>query len=163
MKSIKKTSRPQENMDYEFIKTRLSPCGLHCGKCFAFSEGEICRLSKNLKENLGNFDAYAERFVSLLDEPLFLKYPEFKEILNYFSSGKCKGCRKEKCVLFKNCNVRECSENKHVDFCFQCLEFPCNNSGFDEKLQKRWKLANTKMKECGVEAYYNEIKDKPRY
>ncbi|MCL1969798.1 MAG: DUF3795 domain-containing protein, partial [Bacteroidetes bacterium] len=103
---------------YEFIKTRLSPCGLHCGKCFAFSEGEICRLSKDLKDNLDGFDVYAERFVNLLNEPLFLKYPEFREMLNYFSSGKCKGCRNEKCVLFKGCNVRECSESKRVDFCF---------------------------------------------
>ena len=150
-------------MNYEFIKTRLSPCGLHCGKCFAFSEGEICRLSKELKGNLGYFEIYAERFVNLLNEPLFLKYPEFIEMLNYFSLGKCKGCRKEKCVLFKSCQVRECSENKRVDFCFQCSEFPCNNTGFDENLQKRWKLANEKMKDCGVEAYYDEIKDKPRY
>jgi hypothetical protein len=147
----------------EFIKTRLSPCGLHCGKCFAFSEGKICRLSNDLKDNLGDFDVFAARFVDLLNEPLFLKYPEFKEMLNYFASGVCKGCRKEKCVLFKNCNVRECSENKQVDFCFQCPEFPCNDTGFDENLQNRWKLANTKMKEYGVEAYYNEIKDKPRY
>jgi len=150
-------------MDYEFIKTRLSPCGLHCGKCFAFSDGDISRLSRNLKKNLGDFDAYAERFVNLLNEPLFLKYAEFKELLNYFSAGKCMGCRKEQCVLFKSCNVRKCSENKQVDFCFQCLEFPCNNTGFDENLQKRWKLTNMKMKKCGVEAYYNEIKDEPRY
>ena len=150
-------------MDYEFIKTRLSPCGLHCGKCFAFSDGKICELSKELKVNLGEFDFYAERFVSLLNEPLFLKYPEFKELLNYFSLGICKGCRKERCILFKNCNVRECSESKQVDFCFQCAEFPCNHSGFDDNLQKRWQLANTKMKACGVEAYYKEIKDKTRY
>jgi hypothetical protein len=150
-------------LNYEFIKTRIAPCGLHCGKCFAFSEGDICRLSKDLKTNLGDFDAYAERFVNLLDEPLFLKYPEFKETLNYLSTGKCKGCRKEKCALFKSCNVRACSESKQVDFCFQCSEFPCNNTGFDENLKKRWELINIKMKECGVEAYYNEIKDKPRY
>lgn len=150
-------------MDYEFIITRLAPCGLHCGKCFAFSEGKICQLSKDLQNHLGNFDVYAERFVDLLNEPLFLKYPEFREILNYFSFGKCKGCRKEKCVLFKKCLVRECSENKRVDFCFQCSAFPCDKTGFDENLQKRWKLANEEMKECGVEAYYNKVKDIPRY
>ena len=150
-------------MDYEFIKTRLSPCGLHCGKCFAFSEGDISRLSKELKDNLGNFDVYAERFVNLLDEPLFQKYPEFKDVLDYFSSGKCRGCRKEKCVLFKSCRVRACSENKQVDFCFQCTEFPCDHTGFDEHLQKRWELINRQMKEGGVEAYYDEIENKPRY
>jgi len=152
-----------DNFDYEFIKTRLAPCGGLCEKCFAFSEGKICELSKDLKDNLGNFDKYAERFVNLLREPLFLKYSEFNEMLNYFSSGKCDGCRKEKCVVFKSCNVRECSENKGVDFCFQCSEFPCNNTGFDEHLQKRWISRNEKMKACGVEAYYNEIKDEPRY
>ena len=150
-------------MNYEFIKTRLGPCGLHCGKCFAFAEGEICKLSRELKEKLGAFDVYAERFSSLIEEPIFLKYPDFKEMLNLLSQGKCKGCRKEKCMLFKGCNVKECSETKKVDFCFQCAEFPCDNTGFDEHLKKRWESINDRMKECGVEAYYNEIKDQPRY
>lgn len=105
-------------MDYEFIKSRLSPCGLHCGKCFAFCDGDISILSNKLKENLGDFDVYAERFINLLNDDTFAKYPEFKEMLACFSMGKCKGCRKEKCVLFKSCKVRECSENKNVDFCF---------------------------------------------
>jgi len=150
-------------MDYEFIKSRLAPCGLHCGKCFAFSEGDISHLSKDLRYSLGNFDVYAERFVNIMNEPLFLKYPAFKEMLEFFSKGKCKGCRKEKCAIFKNCKVKKCSENKAVDFCFECPDFPCENTGFDENLQKRWKEINIKMKEDGVESYYNEIKDKPRY
>ena len=153
----------KENLDYEFIKTRLAPCGLHCGKCFAFSEGEICELSNQLKNKLGSFDIYAERFAKIMNEPLFLKYQEFKEMLKYFSSGKCKGCRKEKCVLFNGCNVRECSEIKEVDFCFECVDFPCSNTGFDENLQNRWKQINLKMRECGVEVYYNEIKNQSRY
>lgn len=150
-------------MDYEFIKSRLAPCGLHCGKCFAFTEGDISELSRNLKYSFGDFDVYAERFVDMLNEPLFLKYPDFKEMLDFFGKGKCSGCRKEKCAIFKNCRVRECSEKKAVDFCFECSDFPCENTGFDEHLQKRWMNINLKMKEDGVEAYYNEIKDKSRY
>jgi len=150
-------------MEYEFIKTRIAPCGLHCGKCFSFSEGEICRLSEQLKLSLGDFDIYAERFVSILNEPIFAKYPDFKEMLSLFSQGKCKGCRKERCVIFKSCNVRDCIEDKAIDFCFECPDFPCENTGFDNHLQKRWKEINIEMKEGGVEAYYNRIKDKPRY
>lgn len=41
---------------------RLAPCGLHCGKCFAFAGGDINRHSAELKKNLGNFRPYAERF-----------------------------------------------------------------------------------------------------
>lgn len=71
--------------------------------------------------------------------------------------------QKKKCILFTNCKVRGCSENKGVDFCFECTDFPCNNTGFDDHLQKRWLEINRKMKENGVTAYYNEIKDLTRY
>lgn len=148
---------------YEFIKKRLAPCGLHCGKCFAFTEGDIWKQSSRLKESLGNFDVYAERFVELLDEPIFLKYPDFKEFIAYLSSGTCKGCRSEQCKLFKSCNVRGCSEAKNVDFCFQCNEFPCTKTGFDEHLYKRHVNINSRMKEIGVEMYYDEVKDLSRY
>lgn len=150
-------------MDYEKIKNRLAPCGLHCGKCFAFVDGEIKKYSRLLKENLGNFDIYAERFADLLNEPIFEKYPEFKELLTLFASVECNGCRKEKCKMFKDCKVRDCHEAKNVDFCFQCSDFPCNNTGFDQHLYKRSVDINMKIKEIGVENYYEGIKDKPRY
>lgn len=106
---------------------------------------------------------YAERFAELLDEPKFSKYSDFKEFLTILSSGNCSGCRKEQCKLFKSCNVRGCSEVKHVDFCFQCEEFPCNKTGFDEHLYNRHISINNRMKELGIESYYEEIKDLPRY
>lgn len=145
------------------IKDRLAPCGLHCGKCFAFIGGDIKKHSSNLTIELGNFDIYAERFIDLLEEPKFGNYPEFKELLSYFSTVDCKGCRKEKCKLYKNCKVRVCVEEKNVDYCFQCSEFPCNKTGFDENLHKRSIHINNRIKEIGIEKYYNEIKDKPRY
>ncbi len=150
-------------MDYEKIKDKLAPCGLHCGKCFAFKEGDIANISQALKNELGEFAVYAKRFTELLDNPIFEKYPDFREMLDYFSVAACSGCRNEKCKLFKDCNVRLCSERKGVDFCFQCAEFPCNNTGFDDHLNKRSLNINLRMKEIGVEKYYIEIKDKPRY
>ncbi len=150
-------------MTSEFIKSRLAPCGLHCGKCFAFNDGDIKQKSTQLKKSLGNFDVYAERFTELLDEPVFVKYGAFKDMLYHFSEVNCKGCRKENCKLFKECKVRGCSDEKGVDFCFQCEEFPCNKTGFDEHLQKRSVNINKHIKEIGIESYYLEIKDKSRY
>jgi len=150
-------------MEYEQIKNRLAPCGLHCGKCFAFKDGDIVENSRQLKKSLGDFDAYAERFVELLDKPVFKKYPEFKEMLEYFSIAGCSGCRNEKCKLFKDCKVRSCSEQKGVDFCFQCSDFPCGNTGFDQHLNDRYVNINRQIEKIGVENYYNEIKDKSRY
>jgi hypothetical protein len=82
-------------MSYNNILNSLGPCGINCSKCFAFKNGAIKQLSSELKENLGNFDIYAERFVELLNKPVFKKYSDFKEMLNHFSNVECKGCRKD--------------------------------------------------------------------
>ena len=50
-----------------------------------------------------------------------------------------------------------------MDFCFQCDEFPCEKANFDEHLRRRWIAMNERMKEAGVETYYEETKDEPRY
>ena len=150
-------------MDYEKIKDKIAPCGLHCGKCFAYKSGDIVKNSQALKNDLGDFDVYAKRFVELLDKPIFEKYQDFKEMLDYFAIADCSGCRNEICKLFKDCKVRLCSEMKEIDFCFQCPDFPCNNTGFDKHLNERSVNINLRMKEIGVDNYYEEIKDKPRY
>jgi hypothetical protein len=147
----------------EEIKEQLGPCGLYCGKCFAFEKGSIKQHSIELRKALGNFDIYAQRFTTLLEEPAFENYPQFKEMLTFFTDGYCKGCRKDNCKLFKECKVRECALEKQVGFCFECQEFPCDHTGFDENLRKRWVFINNRMKDIGIEAYFNEIKDKSRY
>jgi hypothetical protein len=145
------------------LKDKFGPCGLLCEKCFAYDKGPIQFHAEKLKESLGGFNNYAKRFVSLLNDPVFEKYPEFKELLDLFSSGKCKGCRKQECHLFENCKIKQCYKEKKIDFCFQCNEFPCTDTGFDENLKLRWIKINTKIRQTGLENYYNEIKDKPRY
>ncbi len=150
-------------MDYEQIKLRLAPCGLHCGKCFAFKKGDIAEYSQRLKESLGEFSIYAKRFVDLLDEPAFGKYTEFEELLNLLANPTCGGCRIENCFLYKDCNVRDCHINEKVDYCFECSKFPCSETGFDDHLLKRSIKINRRMKEIGVVNYYNEIRNKPRY
>ncbi|MEN6462559.1 MAG: DUF3795 domain-containing protein [Syntrophomonas sp.] len=58
---------------------------------------------------------------------------------------------------------RQCAEEKQVDFCFQCPEFPCGQTGLDENLYRRHVAINKRMQEIGPEAYYQETKDVPRY
>ena len=150
-------------MSLEQIKTSIAPCGLDCGKCFARVEGDIRHYSLKLKEKLGNFEQYAERYETLLEAPIFKKYPDFKSMLDYFASENCKGCRNEQCKLLKNCGVRGCHQENQVDFCYQCDEFPCDRTNFDERLHKVWILINEKIKNIGIEAYYEEVKLRPRY
>jgi len=147
-------------MNYEEIKNFLAPCGLNCTKCQMYGEGDIKRHSKELQRLLGAFDRYAERFSKFL--AIYQNYPAFKELLAHFSQANCRGCRKGDCK-YPNCGVSPCSRQKGVDFCFQCAEFPCEKTNFDPNLQERWIRMNRRMKELGVEAYYEETKDQPRY
>ncbi len=147
-------------MEYNDLLKSLAPCGLSCEKCFAYTEGHIGRHAGELKRFLGAFDIYAERFSAFL--PAFKDYPEFKRLLEYLAQPGCTGCRTGKC-LYPNCGVVECYGNKGVDFCFQCDEFPCNKTNFDPHLEKRWIQMNERMKEVGVEGFYNETQNDPRY
>ena len=145
---------------YEDIVRELAPCGLNCRKCMGFEEGDIRATSLHLQQLLGAFDGYAERFSAFL--PVFKNYPAFKELLAHLTQGDCRGCRAGDCK-FPNCGILACSQVKGVDFCGQCDEFPCDKPGFDANLRKRWIKMNTRIKEVGPEAYYEETKDSPRY
>ena len=147
----------------EKIKASLAPCGLCCETCFAHVDGDIRRNSMKLREKLGNFRIYAERFETLLDNPIFKKYQDFEEMLDYLASANCKGCRNEQCKLFKNCGVRGCHQEKQVDFCYQCDAFPCDRTNFDPSLHNGWVMINRKIRKIGLEKFYAKAKARPRY
>lgn len=150
-------------MDPEQIKETLAPCGLCCETCFAHVNGDIRKYSMKLKEKLGNFHLNAERFITLMEDPIFKKYTDFKEMLDYFAAEHCQGCRNEQCKLFKNCGVRNCHQEKKIDFCYQCYQFPCDKTNFDPGLYKGWVIINKKINEKGVEQFAKEAKKRSRY
>ena len=150
-------------MNRERIKNTIAPCGLCCETCFAHADGEIQQLSTQLKEKLGNFHLNAKRFETLMGDPVFRQYPAFKEMLDYFAAGHCRGCRKEQCRLFKDCGVRPCHQEKGIDFCYQCEEFPCGHTRFDESLYQTWVAVNERIREQGIEAHAEKAGSRPRY
>ncbi|MCP4023082.1 MAG: DUF3795 domain-containing protein [Desulfobacteraceae bacterium] len=145
------------------ILEAIAPCGLSCKKCFAHIDGDIRKFSRQLNKKLGNFDIYARRFETMVGDPIFKKYPDFKEMLDYFASDNCRGCRHEQCKLLKTCGVRACHQEKNLDYCYECEDFPCQKTGFDDHLFKRWVKMNQRIREVGIETYYEETKDTPRY
>jgi len=150
-------------MNSEEIKAIVAPCGLCCETCFAHMDGEIRRYSLMLKEKLGNFAPYARRFETLLGNPVFKKYADFKEVLDYLASENCKGCRNEQCKLFKGCGVRACHQEKNVDFCFHCSEFPCKRTNFDPSMNKIWVRINETIQKEGIQQYADKCRIRYRY
>ncbi len=147
-------------MEREEILKVLAPCGLNCRRCLCHENGDIKKLSLALREALGRFDTYAERFSKF--QPAFGNYPHFKELPEFFTTGDCAGCRSGQC-RFPGCRVNGCTAEKGIDFCFQCGEFPCDRSGLDENLKQRWIRMNRRMQEIGVEAFHAESLREPRY
>ena len=145
----------------DFIASRLAPCGLMCGKCVAYAGGPVQELSAAMKEQLGDsFGEYAQRF-----EPansVFTHYPAFAELLDFFASGQCSGCRESGC-LFKACAVPTCAREHGVTYCFECEKFPCKEHGMPDRLARIWRMNNERMQENGVEEYFKNENDKPRY
>ena len=95
-------------------------------------------------------------------QPEFAGYPVFRTVLDLLSRGDCTGCRGQGC-LFQACEVTRCVREQGVDFCFECAEFPCDRHGMPEPLAARWQANNERMKMIGVEAFHNNIREKPRY
>ncbi|WP_319469727.1 C-GCAxxG-C-C family (seleno)protein [uncultured Pseudodesulfovibrio sp.] len=145
----------------DFIKSRLAPCGLSCGKCLAYADGSIRQLSAGLASELGdNFGVYAQRFAGM--NPVFREYASFRKLLDYLSQGTCTGCRETGC-LFKDCKVPSCVRENGVDYCHQCGEFPCDRHGMPDGLAPRWLVNNEKMRDIGVDAWFDGCREKPRY
>lgn len=90
-----------EKMDSEFIKGRIAPCGLHCGKCFAFADGDISYHSNELKKSLGNFEVYAQRFVEMLNEPVLQSMRILKSFWIIYPWQLVKGAGKKNASCLK--------------------------------------------------------------
>lgn len=146
----------------ENVLKALAPCGLSCERCYAYQDGPIVKLAIALKEELGNFGAFAERFAKRgMSE--FENWAQFKTLLDYIAAGDCQGCRLETCCAKPDCGVAECQRTGKMDFCYECAEFPCKKTNFDPHLEARWLAMNNRMKEIGIEAYYEETRTQPRY
>jgi len=146
--------------NYEQALNDLAPCGKDCSRCAYYEKGKIVLLSKELNENLINFESMAEKAKDFM--PIFNYYEQFSAILKHLSNGNCPGCRfsdKPTC----QCSINVCHKTENVDFCFECPKYPCTPTTYNEAITKAWKENNDTMKKIGVDNFYIAQKEKPRY
>jgi len=145
---------------YEEILERVAPCGLDCERCVRYERGRIRRLATELAESLEGFENMAPKVADRA--PVLEDYDRFVEILGFFSQATCAGCRAGGCPL-PFCAARVCHQEKGVDYCFQCDEYPCERNSYPENMDRRWRGNNDRMREVGIEQSYRESLDMPRY
>ncbi|MEW5772497.1 MAG: DUF3795 domain-containing protein [Thermodesulfobacteriota bacterium] len=143
------------------VREIMAPCGLDCGKCLANPDSRIATLARELRGEMGGFSSYAERFAQM--NPVFAQYPGFAALLDHLADGgACPGCRSGKC-LFAGCEVSRCTRERGVDYCAECAEFPCAKANLPSHLDALWRASTAAIREMGPEAFYDTVKDRPRY
>ena len=147
-------------MDYTHIMRKLSICGLDCGRCADYEDGEIKALSAKLFNLLKGYERLAEIKSNL--NHIFKDYNKFRKILEIFADSSCGGCRSENVKCPIDCYAQICQKVKKVDFCFQCPEFPCDKQ-FGGRMRERWIERNNRMKKMGVVEFYLDQSKLSRY
>lgn len=79
------------------------------------------------------------------------------------SEVRCGGCRETGCLVLPEgaCATKRCVEERGVEFCFECDEFPCRKLqpclNGAEKYPQNFKLFNLcRMQKVGVETWARE-------
>ncbi|MBN1320343.1 MAG: DUF3795 domain-containing protein [Thermoleophilia bacterium] len=150
----------ERELTYQEVVERLAPCGIDCERCAMYAHGRIRNHAVGLTDALTGFENMAARVVDRF--PALREYDRFTEILALFAGAGCTGCRAGGAQL-PFCAARTCFRDKEVDFCFQCEEYPCERNAFPENLASRWREYNDRMREIGVEGFYEESLERPRY
>jgi len=147
-------------MTREEIISRVAPCGIDCSRCANFKEGNIAKYSGALQEDLGNFRKMAAKMSGFFAP--FKDFEAFEKILGIFAGASCEGCRAGGGKV-PDCAAKSCYKEKGADFCGECGDFPCQVNKVRGDLYERW-LANGKfIKESGIERFYDDARQKPRY
>jgi len=155
------TDRLYNMLTYNDPLPYLASCGLDCIRCADYRDGDIKRYAAKLHELLGNYSRLAK--IKAAAQPAFYHHQNFENLLNYFSSAQCGGCRSEACYCPVDCTVKSCQEQNKANYCYECSLFPCDNPPFSKNLRERWLQANNRMKEIGPIEYYIEQGKLPRY
>ena len=147
-------------LPYERILERLAPCGIDCGRCVMRVGGVVQRAAAGLADAVEGFDNMAARMAE--HAPALGGYDRFKQVLGLFAGAPCAGCRAGGSTL-PFCAARTCFKEQDVDFCFQCSLYPCYRNSYPELFAETWRKNQDRMREVGVERFYEESLQKPRY
>jgi hypothetical protein len=145
---------------YDQILQRLAPCGIDCERCVMRTGGVVQRAAARLADAVEGFDGMAARMAEHV--PPLGGYDRFREVLGVFAGAPCAGCRAGGSTL-PFCAARTCFKEQGVDFCFQCSLYPCDRNGYPDPFAQTWRKNQDRMREVGVERFYEESLRKPRY
>jgi len=121
-------------------KSPIGCCGLHCASCDIY-------IASTSSDDSRKAD-------------LAVKYSQIKGKKLSAEDMHCWGCwSNSRNCWGRRCEFRKCANDKGIDFCYQCREFPCQNLllYYSDHVQARENL--TQISKLGFEAYITELID----
>jgi len=160
--------REMDNMDKQQILNYVAPCSLLCYTCPAYKEGAICHHAEQLCNYFVGYHDFMIDNIPPEYKHVPEKFAEFHKILLMQAQPKCDGCRNNPApgCSIKGCIIPDCTKERGVNFCGECNEFPCENVNtgiYSQKVLDRWLRGNHRIKEVGVERFFNEESSKSHY
>lgn len=135
----------------------ITYCGLYGGCCSGWYENTICvNLAKALAELVDASGCQYWMPTQIKD----FSYTEFRKGLDFFQKDSRVICRR--CCKggdgYPECEIRKCCEERGVDLCFECSEFPCSKIEGNTKMIERAK----EYKELGREKWLHRQIEKAK-
>ncbi len=112
----------------------VAPCGIDCVNCELYAENNRMDVVERMAQMTGK---------------------SVEEI-------KCKGCREQGgCTIHADCKTLACVQEKGIDFCHECADFPCTRlqpmKQGAERTPHNLKVYNLcRLKALGMEKFLNE-------
>ncbi len=152
----------------EEILNSVAPCSMFCSTCTGCNYGDISYHAKELLRLLNGHEEFLDKNLKEDYRHKLDEFRLFKHKLEKYAAPKCGGCRSNRvnsCCI-ENCIIPSCVESHGVNFCADCVDFPCNivnESIYKKSTINKWLEGNQEIKEIGIQKYYVKNKNKPHY
>lgn len=119
------------------------------------------KVDKKLAAVCGLFCPACHVFIGTKEDPERLKAMA-RQVQRPLDEMQCNGCRSAKRCYYceTKCTMAKCATAKGVDFCGECVEYPCKDlKAFQAEMPHRielWK-SQARIKEVGYEKWYAEM------
>ncbi|MGI6199848.1 MAG: DUF3795 domain-containing protein [Christensenellales bacterium] len=152
-------------MTREELLDRLPPCGLMCYTCPGFRGGAVQRHAAALLKLKEGFREFLGQWYDDLTE-----LDQYLARLSNDAHPGCPGCRKcggagGGCI--PGCFIPACAQERGVDFCAQCEQFPCQRVAqsdlYGEPVKRAFREGGELIRRHGPEGFFNLRKDTSHY
>lgn len=152
-------------MEKEKLLDYVAPCSIPCYSCISFKDGPASEGARRVYNYSEGWCEFRSAYVPEEKREEWIKETKrFRDGLKFLGGASCPGCRnnppsnKDGWGYLEGCVIPACVKEHGVDFCAECDEFPC-----DKICDKIRESGSRRIKEIGIEAYFEEKKDVSHY